>query len=164
MSVDVKPRKINIDQRRVKDALSKDVVSLDCGDTIHEGLALMVENSVSALPVVNSRGICVGILSATDLVSLTRDLHAGISARQIDEFSHQWLLDQISEHDLNRRKVEELMTDVVETVGLETPLAEAARDMINHRVHRLPVVDKDGRLLGILSTMDVMAALVEDSN
>ena len=43
----------NIYERRVKDVMSRDVVTISAGDTIHEALALMGENRVSALPVVN---------------------------------------------------------------------------------------------------------------
>ena len=70
------------EQRRVKDVMSRDIVSLHAGATIHEALAMMTENRVSALPIVDSRNHCVGIFTTTDLLDLTRDVD--YDAHQID--------------------------------------------------------------------------------
>jgi CBS domain-containing protein len=67
----------------------------------------------------------------------------------------------MAEQDFGRRRVHELMTEVVETVGPEATLAAAARAMLRHQVHRLPVVCERGRLVGIISTTDIMAAFVD---
>ena len=47
---------------RVKDVMSKHVVAISPADTLHEALELIVENRVSALPVVDGRERCVGML------------------------------------------------------------------------------------------------------
>jgi CBS domain-containing protein len=141
--------------------LTKEVVAVNADDTVQEALRLMVENHVSALPVVNGKEVCVGILSATDLMGLTRDLNEDLSEMQVADFTPQSLIDQMAEQDFGRRRVHELMTEVVETVGPEATLAAAARAMLRHQVHRLPVVSERGRLVGIISTTDVMAAFVD---
>lgn len=150
----------NVYAQRVKDVLTKEVVAVNADDTVQEALRLMVENHVSALPVVNGRDVCVGILSATDLMGLTRDLNEGLSEMR-GEFTPQSLIDQVAEQDFGRRRVHELMTEVVETVGPEATLAAAARAMLRHQVHRLPVVDGRQRLVGIISTTDIMAAFAD---
>ena len=55
-------------RRRVKDVVSREIVYMQADGTIHDALALMVENRVAAIPVVDKRGSCQGILSATDVV------------------------------------------------------------------------------------------------
>jgi CBS domain-containing protein len=148
--------------RKVHDVLGRDVVTTQPDDTLRDALALMVENRVTALPVVDARGHCVGILSATDLVELSRDLHEGLSnPQETAEEPYQYLLDNLAEQDLSRHTVGELMTDNVATVRAERTLVEAAREMLRHRVHRLPVVDKTDHLIGIISTMDILEAFVE---
>ena len=63
----------------LKDVISHDVVSINPQDTLREALSTMVENHVSALPVVDSRGHCVGIISVTDLLGMSsRSLRASI--------------------------------------------------------------------------------------
>jgi CBS domain-containing protein len=147
---------------RVKDVCSRDLVFVHADGTIHEALTLMVENRVSALPVVDKQGGCQGILSSTDVVEFALELDDELQDfGRAEDGSHQWLLDRLAEQDMDRRSVQDLMTATVATVGLETPLDEAAREMIRHRVHRLPVVDEKERLVGIISTMDILRAFAD---
>jgi CBS domain-containing protein len=151
----------NVYALRVRDVLTKDVVAVNADDTVQEALRLMVENRVSALPVINGPEVCVGMLSATDLMGLTRDVNEELPGLGDAEFTPQSLIDRVAEQDFGRRRVHELMTEVVETVGPEATLPAAARTMLRHQVHRLPVVNERGRLVGIVSTTDVMAAFAD---
>lgn len=149
-------------KRRVRDMLSKHVVAVHSNDSVHEALSLMVENRVAALPVVDRRSTCVGILSATDVVEMTLDM--GEQLNELDRASDvpsQAIIDKLAEHDMDRRTVGELMTESVASIGPESPLADAARKMLRHKVHRLPVLDKERRLVGLISTTDVLTAFVE---
>jgi CBS domain-containing protein len=147
---------------RVRDVLSKDVVTIDANDTLQTALELMTESRLTALPVIDNQKRCAGVLSASDIVEITRNINEEMwDLGRGDEASYEWLRDNLAEHDMARRSVEEFMTDNVATVTPEQTLHEAAREMLRHRVHRLPVVDKNGKLLGIISTMDVLAAFVE---
>ncbi len=145
-------------QPRVKDVMSKDVVAVSPADTLHEALELIVDNRVSALPVVDGRDRCVGMLSTSDLIDLTHELddethHLGRS----DESGRPWLFERLTEA-FGSERVSEQMTESVATIGPEVPLSEAAGMMLRNRVHHLPVVDDKERLLGILSTTDIVAA------
>ena len=148
-------------QLRVKDVMSKHVVAVDFGDTARGSLALMVENRVSSLPVLDGRHRCVGVLSATDLVDLVHEMDDEMSRwDEWSEPSSQRLVGQRVGQGLDRRTVDELMTHTVAAVVPETPLAETAHEMLRHRVHRLPVLDEQQRILGIVSTMDILTAFV----
>lgn len=141
---------------RVKDVMSKDVVTVNPGDTLHEALELIHENRVSALPVVNGRNQCVGMLSTSDLIELTHDLDDEIqNIGRSGESSRPWLVDQLSKA-LGSEHVSEQMTPDVETIGPEASIPEAAAAMLRNHVHRLPVTNGDKKLLGIVSTTDLM--------
>ncbi len=71
------------------------------------------------------------------------------------------MVGQLASHGMDRRKVEELMSNTVAAVGPETSLTETAQTMLRHRVHRLPVLDEQQRVLGIISTMDILSAFVD---
>lgn len=149
-------------QRRVKDIMSRAVVTLDADDTIHDALELLVANRVSALPVVDKRNNCIGILSTTDLVDFTRDI--GDDVREVDELdpsSRRWLVDKLL-HTVGQESVGVYMSEGVATVDLECSLSSAAREMVRNRVHHLPIVDHRGQLAGIISTMDILAAFADD--
>ena len=148
---------------KTKDVMSRDVVTVHASDTIHEALDLMVENRVSALPVINGRRHCVGILSTSDMIDMTRDMDSELS--EIDEIdgSRLWIVEKISSG-IGREPVSSAMTETVASVTPETPVKETAREMLRHRVHRLPVVDGNQVLVGIVSTMDILSALAETSD
>ena len=90
-----------------------------------------------------------------------RDVDAGLSELEKTE-EPLWgaYLDKLGDH-VGHQSVMELMSNAVVSVGPEAPLFEAASRMLREHVHRLPVVDDNERLLGILSTTDILAAFVE---
>ena len=151
----------NIYNHRVKDIMSRDVVTIFAGDTIHEALTLMGENRVSALPVVDRQNHCVGILSTSDLVDMTRDVDDDIyHLDMVDPATQRFLLDKLA-HSMGSETVQSFMSEVVATIDIETTLGKATREMLRNRVHHLPVVDTKNKLIGIISTLDVLAELAD---
>ena len=154
----------NIYKVRVKDVLVKDVVYVNPTDSLDETLNLMVENRVSALPVIDGHRRCVGFISATDLLDLTRELGDELNALEpVTGLTRQLLTEKLGESGLMNRQVKELMSDAVFSVALEDPLANAARELIRNRVHRLAVVDAQNQLKGIVSMTDILRAFAESS-
>jgi len=129
--------------RRAKDEMTKVVVSVSPDDSMTEALGLMADYRLTVLPVANSKNRCVGILSTSDLVDPAR-------WRNGDTFD--W------DKNLGDKKVCDMMTADVASVDRETPLVNVAGTMLRLKIHHLPVVDENQQLLGILSTMDVLAA------
>lgn len=151
----------NIYDRKIKDIMSRDVVTLSAGDTIHDALVLMGENRVSALPVVDRHNHCVGILSTSDLVDMTRDVDDDLYHLDlVDPTSRRFLLDKLA-HSMGAETVQSFMSETVATVEPNTTIARATREMLRNRVHHLPVVDDNNHLLGIISTMDVLAEFAD---
>ena len=151
----------NIYQNRVKDLMSRDVVTINAADTIHEALAMMGENRVSALPVVDRQDHCVGILSTSDLVDMTRDVDDDLyQLDMVDPTSRRFLLEKLA-HSMGGETVQSFMSEGVCTIDMETSIAKATREMLRNRVHRLPVVDTHDRVIGIISTMDILAAFAD---
>jgi len=147
---------------QAKEVLKRDVVTVGADDTLQTALELMADNHLTALPVIDHQGGCEGILSAADIVEAARDINDELhDLGRVNEVSYQWLRDNLEEHDMGRHTVGEFMTRNVSTITPEATLPAVAREMLQHRVHRLPVVDQRGKLLGIISTMDVLAAFVE---
>ncbi len=148
-------------QKRVKDSMSRHVVTIDAKDTVHEALQLMAENRVAALPVIDRQGRCIGIISTSDLIDLTRDIEAGLDELiRTDELLWGSLIGKIGEG-AAQQSVMDLMSESVASAQPDDLLADAASRMLREHVHRLPVVDSKQRLLGILSMTDILAAFVE---
>jgi CBS domain-containing protein len=140
--------------------MTTDIVSIRPADTVYEALELMLENHISALPVINGRGRCVGIISATDVLNLTQDVENELlGLRETENLTHHRAVERLANSEMAAESVQAAMTRDVFRVRPEATIAKAAALMVRHHVHRLLVVDDEGRLLGIVSTMDVMRAL-----
>ena len=147
----------------LKDIISTDVVSIDPHDTLREALAVMVENHVSALPVVDSRGHCVGVISVTDLLGMTKDLSDELNAlSESGGLDHAVLVQKLEHADLLTELVQELMSTNVVSVRVDSTLQDAARRMLRNHVHRLVVLNDQRQIVGVVSTMDLLAAFAEE--
>lgn len=150
-------------RQRVQDVMATNVVSVHPQATLEEALALLVENRLSALPVVAEKGRCVGILSATDLLSLEHEL-----AEELGQFDQgkrrpwSWLIEKLSKQGVGQMQVQEVMTASLLTARPGTPLQEVARLMWRRGVHRLVVLSDREELVGIVSTMDILRAFAGD--
>lgn len=148
--------------RRVKDVVVRDVVYVNPQDTLREAADLLVENRLSALPVIDAHRRCIGFLSVTDLMGITHE-DPSYDAEALSAGPDTALLTRLMEKpDIDERIVQEYMSDIVFSVSLESSLRDAAQAMTRHRVHRLAVVDGDQKLQGIISTMDIVTAVAND--
>jgi CBS domain-containing protein len=144
---------------RVKDLMIRDVITVQPEDPLSEAVTMMFENRVSAVPVVDKRGRCQGILSTTDLIGLFRQQATGrFEPDELDQFAEDLADASQRGTRLGERKVAAVMTPDVMTVTLEDTIQTAAREMLRNRVHRLVVIDERKRVIGILSTMDLLEA------
>ena len=113
----------------VKDLMTKNVVTIDVNKTVVEAAALMSENDIGDL-IVMEDNTPVGIVTERDFVR--RVLAEGKSTES---------------------KVSEVMTRPLKVIDPDAPIKEAARRMVNKRIRRLPVI-KDNKLVGIITAAD----------
>ena len=146
----------------LKDVISSHVVYVNPQDTLREALALMVENHVSAMPVVDARRHCVGVISVTDLLGMTKDLSDELNAlSESGGLDHEAIVEKLEHADLLTEQVQGWMSPDVVSVAIDSTIEHAAKQMLHNRVHRLLVLDDQRRVVGVVSTMDLLAALVD---
>lgn len=152
----------SIHQKHVQDFMTKHVVAVDPSDPVDEALKLMVENGVSAVPVVDGHDRCVGMLSSTDLLQLALQLGGELEALNTSEgLNHELLIEKLEHTGFSNQIVQEVMTSVPVTVQPETTIVAAAAAMVRNRVHRLGVTAAKGKLVGLISTVDIVRAVAE---
>ncbi len=137
---------------RVIDLMTAEVVTVRPDTPLKEAARRMVRSRVSGLPVTDDDGTLVGIISEGDF------LHREVARERPRRHG---LLDALlgGQHSLAEAElVGEAMTEMVITIAPDASLAEAARIMAHHDVKRLPVIDSDGQVLGVLSRADIVAA------
>lgn len=118
------------------------VVAFDA--LLEEAERLIRDYQVSGLPVVDGDGVLVGVISQTDFLHL-----ANPEVRSLIRHASSGI------------RVGEVMSRPAVTVLLTTSLLDAARSMVQERVHRLVVVDANQRPLGVLSAIDFVTLYAE---
>jgi CBS domain-containing protein len=134
----------------VRDVMTTSVVAVRKDASFKEMAAMLRSCRISAFPVVDDAGRVIGVVSEGDL--LVKE------AVQADGTSLLAALRHIGEDDkATGITAGDLMTGPALTIGPDAPVEEAARLMYDRRVKRLPVVNKAGELMGIISRVDVLA-------
>lgn len=144
---------------RVAELMTANVVTTNKDDMLFDAIRTMELESMSALPVVDSAGKICGILSNSDLVQLTYNLQCDVSALSVVQEAVRKTLTDVLAEDNCDTKVSSVMTSSVETICPTATIVEAAQVLINTDVHHLPVVDKSGKSVGIVSTLDIVRAV-----
>ncbi len=143
---------------RVADAMTRNVVTVSANSTMAEAADKLCHHQVTGAPVIDEHGYCVGVLSGSDFIRLKAEEIEGSDLRHVLSTHHPEGLYSIDEmgHDLVRRR----MSSAVQTINENTPLLTAARCLCNEHIHRLVVVDKQARPVGVLTSLDLVATLL----
>jgi CBS domain-containing protein len=147
----------------VSDVMGREVLTIFAHDTIEQAAAALRSREVSGAPVVDETGRCVGVLTAGDFIrrESLRSSAGGESFRE-NEFQltggehGEPLHIDASQSDLVCR----YMSRAVQTIRSDALLITAARVMDAEHIHRLIVVDEKGFPVGLVSSMDIVAAVV----
>jgi CBS domain-containing protein len=148
----------------VRDAMTKNAVSVKPDDTLEYLLDLLSKSNISGCPVVSRKNV-VGVISQTDILKLI-DVHSKIQTPDSGLFP--LILAVIrSEHydslkealkDILNLKVKDFMSKTVVTINADEDIYTAARLMNKNDVNRLPVLDEK-KFVGIIARGDIIKAL-----
>ncbi len=128
---------------RVGNLMTLDPITISPDEPAHEAERILKTYRVSGLPVVEG-GVVVGVLSQTDL----------LTARSSELISGNW----------PRLRVRHLMTRPAMTVEATCTVTCAAREMIEHHIHRLVVVDDGGAAIGVVTPLDLLRVLLDEAD
>jgi CBS domain-containing protein len=130
---------------------------------VEDVVRLLRENELPGVPVVDADGGCVGIVTEADLVlpDDQGDLHI---PHYINLFGGTVFLEPLGRFEQRLRKAfaskaADMMTRDPDTVAPDTSVRDAARLIHESGHNRLPVVDEGGRLVGVVTRVDVLGAL-----
>lgn len=148
-------------QTRVKDWMSSHVVSIHADASVHEAIQAMQENRISALPVVDKRNHCVGIVTTTDLVDIIYEVDDDVARTDpVDPASRRRLVEHLTST-VGQEPIATYMSEYVTTALDSASLAAAARLMVKDQVHHLPIVNTRDELVGVLSSMDILGQVAD---
>jgi CBS domain-containing protein len=133
------------------------------GDSVEDVLAILRDNELPGIPVVNDGGRCVGIITEADLIlpDDEGDLHL---PHYVNIFGGTVFIESLSRWEDRLRKAfaakaSDMMTEDPDTVDVDASVEDAARLIHESGHNRLPVVEH-GRYVGVVTRLDVLGALV----
>ena len=158
-------------QTTASDVMVREVATVWPTHTLAQVAAVLLREQISGVPVVSPEGVCVGVFSLVDVLRAEEQIvderwrlahssyftselawPASVYADKLAEFQ-----DKMSP--AAERPVKEFMTKNLVSLVPEARLQRVVEKMVDAHVHRVLIVDARGRLEGIITTMDLLAAL-----
>jgi CBS domain-containing protein len=148
---------------RVSEIMDASPVTVSPEASVQDVVGALREHQRPGLPVVDSDGRCVGIVTEADLVLPDNDGDLHIP-HYINLFGGTVFFESLGRFEGRLRKAfaanaADMMTRHPDTVGPDTSVRKAARLIHDTGHNRLPVVEEDGRLVGVVTRVDVLGAL-----
>jgi CBS domain-containing protein len=147
--------------KTVADVMSRNPVVVRPETPLTEAIKILAERRISGLPVVDDSGKLIGVISETDLMWQETGVTPPAYIMFLD--SVIYLQNPATyERDLHKalgQTVGEVMTKDPITVSPDKSLRDAAKLMHDKNVHRLPILDSEGQVIGILTRGDIIRAM-----
>ncbi len=150
----------------VADIMDRDPVTVQAGDGVDTVIRLLHDHHLPGLPVVDGEGRVVGIVTENDLL-LYEEQEDVEPPPHVQIMGGVIFLGSVKHWEERVRKslastVRHLMTPDPVTIAPDASPKEAGGLIAEHHHNRLPVVDPDGRLLGVVTRVDVLEALLAE--
>ena len=146
---------------KVKEIMTKDLNSIAPDLTVREALALLKKLQISGLPVIDKDGRLLGMFTEKDVLSYILPSYIGKVGRFIYGENSKITRKKFAE--LDNIKVSQLMRKEVATTREDVTLCEVAKIMLTQKVRRLPVLDTEGKVTGIIARCDVLRGFEQEA-
>ena len=138
----------------VRDVMTRDVITIKSAADLHEAAKILSDHRISGMPVVDDNNKVIGVISEADILTL-----AGMSR----EHTFKDILRNLLGEPVPARKTGSTVGDVMSfppiTSKGDDEIGDVAKIFDERRIKRLPVVDDEGRLIGIVSRADIVRAI-----
>jgi len=131
----------------IENWMTKDVITGTPDMSMMKASKIMKEKGVGRLPVVDDKGVLVGLISDRDIKEASPS-----KATTLDMHELYYLLSEI--------KLKDIMTKKVVTVHTGETIERAAQLMLEHNIGGMPVVDQTNKVVGIITDADIFKVLV----
>jgi CBS domain-containing protein len=151
-----------MEELTAKDIMTKKVITINKDVSIEKLSELLLENKISGVPVVDEKDKVVGIVTEADIIVQDTELHFPRYFKLLDGIIYLESLNKFRDN-LKKHlaiKVEDIMTKKVKTIVADTPVSEIAEIMLDDRINRLPVIDDDNNLVGIVTRADIVKSMI----
>ncbi|MFZ5969465.1 MAG: CBS domain-containing protein [Bacillota bacterium] len=147
---------------KAKDIMNRDVITVKAEQSIQDAAKMLLENKISGMPVIDDEGRVVGIISEADLIYREKNIHTPgfVSILQGIVFLESMKSMENQIRKIAASKVEDVMTAKVIVVKEDTKTEDIVDLMLEKRINRVPVVNDDGNLVGIVTRSDILKHII----
>jgi len=141
--------------KKASDIMTRDVVSVEKSTPLKLVARLMAEKGVSGVPVIDKDGLVAGVISEKDFLSRMGGK---------DTFSFMGVVATCLKGkgcvalSIREKRAEDIMASPAVTVAEDASLSDIANLITERKINRVPVVDRAGKLLGIVTREDIVEA------
>ncbi len=146
---------------KVKEIMTKDVISLDPDISAKEALSILFKRQISGLPVIDKDGLLVGMFTEKDILTCILPSYISTVGRFVYEENPKSVKRKFME--LDKIKISQLMRKDVVTTTPNTTLCEVARLMLTQKARRVVVVDETKKVIGIVARCDLVRAFAAEA-
>lgn len=136
-------RKSNARPQFAEEIMSSPVKTLDTETPLHDAMEFFKLERFRHVPIVNSEGALIGIISDRDML---KDYH-----------------DNREKYLTNSGNIVELIKSRILTASPDTKISEIARIMFEERIGAMPILDSSHKLIGIITRSDILRALIKQT-
>lgn len=128
---------------KAKDIMSKNVIFAKPNETIKEVSLKLLENKISGLPIIDDNGKLIGIISQTDIIKLS---------------------EKYKKEELEKIKVEDIIKKRKRPIVAKpnTSIKRLIKLMVKHKISRIPILDENNKVVGIVSKLDILKIFYEN--
>ncbi|MGW9031202.1 CBS domain-containing protein [Streptomyces sp. NPDC055722] len=141
---------------KVGSVMTSDVVSAAYGTPFKEVARLLADHRISGLPVIDEDDKVIGVISETDLMARQAETPDPFDPPRHSRLAALTPAGRRQTAKAQARTAGQLMTRPPVTVHADNTIVEAARTMARSHVERLPVLDEEDRLVGIVTRRDLL--------
>lgn len=155
-------------ERLAHEIMNKDVITITKGKSIKDLAQLLADNKISGVPVVDEHNVLQGIVSETDIVSFMKNNPIFFPMLIYPIYNYSYVNPDLytegyekNKAVLSNTKVEEIMHTWVRKASEITPENEIANIMIENKVNRVPIVDDDNKVIGIVTRRELIESMIK---
>ena len=153
-----------------EDIMTSPTITIGKDKNVKEALNLLADNNISGVPVTDEDGKLIGIISGADIMRYSQQKkmipfsNTSLWVTQFGDSDEDLQVIRSSYENLYRTMVEQIMTKKVYSASKDTPISELAKLMNKNYINRIPIVDSDKKVIGIVTRNDLVKYMAGSEN
>ena len=144
----------------LKELMTKNVITVLQSMNVRDAAEMLFNMGISGLPVVDDQKNLVGMITEKDIIRMALPKYVEKLGSLANTFDMAPFAKTLAKAD--KVLVKEIMRKDVITVTVDTSVPEVARIMIVKRIRRIPILDQEGRLVGIIARHDIVREIFKE--